>query len=87
MNSLGDIARILNRSAVYISGLQARFELPVPASGEYSEAYVEFLRNVVALRIFNVSEEALRDLWHWERKFLQLIHADSAGSPTWFLDA
>ena len=28
MHSLGDMSKSLNRAAVYISGLQARFELP-----------------------------------------------------------
>lgn len=39
------------------------------------------------LRIANVPEESLRDLWRIEKKLLQLLHVDSTGSPTWFLDA
>ena len=34
-----------------------------------------------------ISEETLRDLWHIEKKLLKLLHVDSTGSPTWFLDA
>ena len=26
-------------------------------------------------------------IWHLEKKLLTLLHADSTGSPTWFLDA
>jgi len=31
--------------------------------------------------------DCLRGLWHLEKKLLQLLHVDSIGSPTWFLDA
>jgi hypothetical protein len=87
MHTLGAIARELNRTAVYVSGLQARFELPVMEGAAYSDAYVAFLRSLVTLRKFNVSEETLRDLSHLEKKLLQLLHVDSTGSRTWFLDS
>lgn len=57
----------MNRAAVYVSGLQARFELPVVQGAAYSSAYLEFLRTLVRLRTLNISEEALRDLWHLEK--------------------
>ncbi len=41
---------------------------------------------VVYLRIFGVGEESLRDLWILEKKLLTLLHVDSAGSQTWFLE-
>ena len=87
MHTLGDMSKALNRSAVHISSLQARFELPVLEGSAYSGAYLEFLRAIIALRTFNISEETLRDLWHLEKKLLQLLHVDSTGSPTWFLDS
>ena len=87
MHSLGELAKALNRPMVYLTGLQARFELPVFSAAGYSEAYLAFLKGIVHLRTLNVSEEALRDLWRLEKKLLQLLHLDSAGSPTWFLDA
>lgn len=87
MHTLGDMAKALNRSAVYLHGVQARFELPTMVGSGYPEAYLSFLRTVVFLRILNVSEESLRDLWHIERKLLQLLHVDSTGSSTWFLDS
>ena len=40
---------------------------------------------VVFLLMLNVSEESLLNLWHLEKKLLQLLHVDSTGSPTWFL--
>jgi hypothetical protein len=77
----------LNRSPVYLAGLQKRFALPVFEAAAYSNAYLVFLRAVIALRTLNIAEESLLDLWHLEKKLLQLLHADSAGSPTWFLDS
>jgi hypothetical protein len=87
MHTLGDIAKSLNRPAVYVHKLQARFELPVCKDSGYTNAYLEFLRTLLFLRILNISEENLRDLWHLEKKLLQLLHVHSTGSPTWFLDA
>ena len=87
MRSLLDISKALNRPVIYISGLQKRFELPPIEEVSNREAYFEFLRVVVAFRTFNISEESLRELWHLEKKLLQLLHLDSTGSATWFLDA
>ncbi len=87
INTFADIAKTLNRSTVYLSGLRSRFELPVLDGVGYSAAYLAFFRTVVHLRTLSIGEEALRDLWQIEKKLLQLLHADSTGSPTWFLDA
>ena len=87
MHSLADMVAKLNRSTVYLSGLQKRFELPVFEGANYPDAYLEFFRTVVYLRTFGVSEESLRDLWVLEKKLLTLLHVDSTGSRTWFLDA
>ena len=87
MHTFADLAKALNRATVYVSGLQSRFALPVFDGAAYSAAYLAFLQTVVHLRTLSISEEALRDLWHIEKKLLQLLHADSTGSPTWFLDS
>ncbi|HRH98506.1 MAG TPA: hypothetical protein PLB55_21370 [Prosthecobacter sp.] len=87
MHTLADLAKALNRSTVYLSGLQSRFELPTFDGAGYSEAYLAFLQTVVHLRTLSITEEMLRDLWHIEKKLLVLLHADSSGSPTWFLDS
>lgn len=87
MNTLGDMVKSLNRSTVYLHGLQGRFDLPKYEGAGYSDAYLAFLRTIVFLRMLNASEESLRELWHLEKKLLQLLHVDSTGSPTWFLDA
>ena len=87
MHSLADMAGLLNRSTVYLSGLQNRFELPICEGATYLDSYQEFFRTVVFLRTFGVSEETLRDLWCLEKKLLTLLHVDSTGSRTWFLDA
>ncbi len=85
--TLGDMAKTLNRSAVYLSGLQSRFELPAYEGPAYSKAYLAFLSTIVFLRTLGISEETLLRLWQLEKKLLQLLHADSTGSPTWYLDA
>ena len=87
VHTLADIAAKLNRSTVYLSGLQKRFELPAFEGATYPDAYLEFFRTLVYLRTFGVSEESLRDLWILEKKLLTLLHVDSTGSRTWFLDA
>ena len=87
MHTLADIAKALNRSLVYVTGLQKRFGLPAFEGAAYSPAYLAFLHTIVALRTFDIAEETLRDLWHLEKKLLQLLHVDSAGSSTWFLDS
>lgn len=87
MHTFGELAKALNRAPVYLSGVQARFELPAFQGADYSLAYLEFLRTITALRALNIPEESLRDLWRLEKKLLQLLHVDSAGSKTWFLDS
>lgn len=87
MHTLGDMAKALNRSPVSLRGLMARFELPVCEGAGYTDAYLAFLRVVLFLRVLGVKEETLRELWHLEKKLLKLLHVDSTGSPTWFLDA
>jgi len=87
VHSLADVAGMLNRSTIYLSGLQKRFELPTCEGATYADAYLEFLRKVIYFRTFGVSEETLRELWFLEKMLLTLLHVDSAGSRTWFLDA
>lgn len=87
MHTFADMAKALNRSTVYPSGLQKRFELQILEGSAYTPAYLAFLRGLIALRTFEISEETLRDLWHLEKKLLRLLHLDSTGSPTWFLNA
>ena len=87
MHTLTEMAKVLNRPALEVRRLQSRFALPAFDGAGYSEAYLAFLRTVVHLRRLSVSEESLRELWHTEKKLLELLHADSSDSPTWFLDS
>ena len=87
MHTFADLARALNRSPVWLRGLQTRFVLPMLEGAAYPDSYLAFLRTIVFLRTFGVSENALLKLWHLETKLLTLLHVDSTGSPTWFLDA
>ena len=87
MHTLGDMAKALNRPAVFLARIQDRFELPAFEGAGYSDAYLAFLRTVVFLRTLGIAEDRLLRLWHFEKKLLQLLHVDSAGSKTWFLDS
>lgn len=87
MHTLGDMVKALNRSPVYIQGIQKRFDLPLLKGAGYSSSYLLFLQTVICLRTLNISEEAILELWRIERKLLQILHADSDGSDTWFLDS
>jgi hypothetical protein len=80
--NIADIAKTLNRSPLVVRGLQERLE-----GEDYTPAYLALLRRLVLLRMLGIAEERLRELWHLEKKLLQLLHLDAAGSPTWFLDA
>ena len=87
MPTLGDMATALNRAQLYLRDVLKRFEVPLAKDDRYSDATLAFLRTVIFLRTLNISEERLRELWHLEKKLLQLLHVDSAGSPMWFLDS
>ncbi len=86
MYSLGDMAKELGRSAAYIKGLQIRFDLPVLSGTSYSKAYLDLLRKIIFLRTLGISEESILKLWQLEKKLMELLHADTSDSPTWFLD-
>lgn len=85
--TLGEMAEKLNRSPVVLRGLQRSFKLPVYRGADYSESYLAFLDTVLALRTLNVAEKTLLKLWRIERKLMRMLHADTTGSPTWFLDS
>lgn len=87
MHSLKDIAKQLNRPVPYLKGLQTRFSLPSFDGARYSDGYYALLRKLVYLRTLGVSEESLCALWALEKKICELLNADSASSPTWFLDS
>jgi hypothetical protein len=85
MKRMKEIAERLGRPAIWISGIQKRFGLPVLES--YPEGYEAFLRKVIHLRVLGVSEEALREFWTVERKLTEVLHLDPQSSPTWMVDA
>jgi hypothetical protein len=87
VHTLGDIAKALNRPVTQLVAWQRRFALPLCAGAGYAEAYLGFLQRVSTLRTLNVSDELVDKLWQLERKLLTLLHVDSTGSPTWFLDS
>ena len=85
--TLADLAAALNRPVVVLTSLQHRYELPSFGGAAYSEAYLALLRTILQLRTLGIAEERLLRLWQLEKKLLQLLHVDSTGSKTWFLDS
>lgn len=85
MKRIKEIAERLGRPAIWITGIQKRFGLPVLEC--YSEGYEAFLGKVLHLRVLGVSEESLREFWAVERKLIEVLHLDSQSSPTWMVDA
>ena len=86
-HALADLVNALNRPAIIITSLQHRFELPSFGDAAYSDAYLAFLRTLIYLRALGIAEDRLLRLWRLEKKLLQLLHVDSTGSKTWFLDS
>jgi len=86
MYSLSEIAKILGRDRITMLGWVKRFELPAFKKGGYPECYMSFLRAVVYLRLAQISESQIVELWKMERKLMTILHGDSLGSPTWMID-
>ena len=84
--TLGDMAKALNRPAIYLTSLQKRFELPVLEGAAYAPAYYALIRKIVHLELLGIPEKELAELWKTEKHLLQLLHFDSNGSATWYLD-
>ena len=87
MHTSAELARAVNWPQIQLRNWQTRFALPILAGAAYPDTYLSLLRTVAHLRILNVSEASLLRLWQLEKKLLVLLHVDSAGSSTWFLDA
>jgi hypothetical protein len=87
MHTLATITTVLNRHPGVIQDIQKRFGLPVFKGAAYTDSYASFLRTIIHLRILSVSFDNLTELWRLECALMRLLHADSTGSPTWFLDS
>ena len=83
------LCKALGKGPRYVRSLQVNLGLPKPAGGQgFSDAYVNFLEKVVALRAFNVPMRDIADLFQKERRILEILHFDTlTSSQTWFLDA
>ena len=88
MNTFAEICQSLGKPSAYIRSIQAKLGLHVPKDESgYSEAYVLFLQNIVALRTFSVPMDEIVDLFNTEKKLLRLLKVDTLSrSPTWYLD-
>ena len=61
--TLGDMAKALNRPAIYLTSLQKRFELPVLEGVAYAPAYYALLRKIVHLELLGIPDKDLVELW------------------------
>ncbi|MCE9613516.1 MAG: hypothetical protein K8T26_04520 [Lentisphaerae bacterium] len=87
--SLSDLAVALGKSVPYLRNLQVQIKADVPRRPErYPEAYVHFMRRVVALRMFHVPADEIAELFQKEKKILEFLHFDAmSDSPLWYLTA
>lgn len=87
MHTAAELARAVNWPQIQLRNWQTRFALPILECAAYPDSYLALLRTVAHLRVLDASEASLLRLWQLEKKLLVLLHVDSTGSSTWFLDA
>ena len=85
-STLAEIAAELGRDRLYLLGWMKRFELPPGHGNRYLATYLSFFRTVVFLRLAQIPEEKLVELWTLEKKLMNLLHVDTSTSPTWMID-
>ena len=85
-STLAEIAAELGRDRLYLLGWIKRFELPPGHGNRYPATYLSFFRTVVFLRLAQIPEEKLVELWTLEKKLMNLLHVDTSTSPTWMID-
>jgi hypothetical protein len=85
-STLAGIAAELGRDRLYLLGWIKRFELPPGHGNRYPATYLSFFRTVAFLRLAQIPEEKLIELWNLEKKLMNLLHVDTSTSPTWMID-
>ena len=85
-STLAEIAAELGRDRLYLLGWIKRFELPLGHGSRYPAIYLSFFRTVVFLKLAQIPEEKLVELWTLEKKLMNLLHVDTSSSPTWMID-
>ncbi len=84
--TLAEIAAELGRDRLNLLGWIKRFELPLCSDNRYPATYLSFFRTVVFLKLAQIPEEKLVELWTLEKKLMNLLHVDTSTSPTWMID-
>ena len=87
--SFPELCQSLGKAHMYVRNLQTGLDMYIPGNSErYSDAYLQFMLKIVALRTLNISLEDIRDLFIKEKRILEMLHVDSSSdSPTWYLDS
>lgn len=86
MYSLSEISEVLGRDRPTLLGWVKRYELPSFPGQACPECYLWFLRSIAYLRLAQVPEVRILELWTVEKKLMTLLHADGLGSATWMID-
>ena len=76
--TLAEIAAELGRDRLYLLGWIKRFELPTGHGNRYPATYLSFFRTVVFLKLAQIPEEKLVELWTLEKKLMNLLHVDTS---------
>ncbi len=85
-STLAEIAAGIGRDRLCLLGWIKRFELPLGQGNRYPAIYLSFFRTVVFLRLAQIPEEKLVELWVLEKKLMSLLNVDTSSSPTWMID-
>jgi len=84
--SLAEIAAELGRDRLQLLAWIKRFELPLARGSGYPAIYRSFFRMIVFLRLAQIPEDKIAELWTLEKKLMNLLNADTTASPTWMID-
>jgi hypothetical protein len=86
--SFFDLCSALGKGPAFVRKIQMELMLHVPAREVgYSDAYVNFMEKLVALRTFDVPMTDILDLFVKEKRILEMLHFHTlTASPTWYLD-
>jgi hypothetical protein len=87
--SFFDLCSALAKGPAFVRKIQMELMLHVPAREVgYTDAYVNFMEKLVALRTFDVPMTDILDLFVKEKRILEMLHVHTlTSSPTWYLDA
>jgi hypothetical protein len=84
-----ELCHAVGKGPAFVRKLQFELGLHMPGrDGGFSDAYVNFMEKLVALRTFDVPMMDILDLFVKEKRILEMLRFHTlTNSPTWYLDA